>query len=54
MGDSSLEPLVLNQLSLDDLYVATTFAEMQVVPEPTSLCLVMVSVGAGLLRRRKA
>ncbi len=41
-------------LSLDDLYVATTFAEMQVVPEPTSLCLVMVSVGAGLLRRRKA
>ncbi len=42
-------------LSVDDLYIGTTLADMQViVPEPTSLCLVMVGAGAALLRRRKA
>lgn len=41
-------------LSVDDLYVATTFAEMEVVPEPTSLALVAIGAGAAMLRRRKA
>lgn len=40
-------------LSVDDLYVATTLAEMEVVPEPTSLGLVMLGAGAVLIRRRK-
>lgn len=40
---------------IDDLKVATSFAEaIAPIPEPTSLCLVMVGAGAALLRRRKA
>jgi hypothetical protein len=37
---------------VDDLIVGTSFVE--VVPEPTSLCLVAIGTGAVLLRRRKA
>ncbi len=38
-------------LFIDDLIIGTSFAE--VVPEPTSLCLVAIGAGAALIRRRK-